>query len=182
MFKLEETPKDMLAGSPPSDSEGWFGYINNMVSASAGYLPSQVADTLLQGRAFASVHLNQTAAKNICALAMIRRSLRLVVVNTEGQLQIFGLDQEDGGACYLIRQFSLSGTPSGVSVEPLPQDEEEISAAIPGEASHPTPPDSPTSEDGEKFHEMSSTKEPAPNTCFLLDEDTDFPPTAFAAS
>ena len=31
----------MLPGSPPSD-EGWYGYINSVVSASAGYLPSQV--------------------------------------------------------------------------------------------------------------------------------------------
>ena len=29
-----------------------------------------------QGRAFASVHLNQLGSKNICALAVIRRSLR----------------------------------------------------------------------------------------------------------
>merc|ERR1719348_1316321 len=59
VFKLDDKPKETpcIAGSPPSD-EGWFGYINTMVSASAGYLPSQVTDTLLQGRAFASVHHN----------------------------------------------------------------------------------------------------------------------------
>merc|ERR1712106_505120 len=182
VFKLEDSPRDMLAGSPPSDSEGWFGYINTMVSASAGYLPTQMTDALLQGRAFASVHLNQTAAKNICTLTMIKRSLRLVVCNTEGQLQLYGLDQEEGGYCSLIRQFLLAGTPSGVTLEPLPQEEEEMPAAIPGEACHPTPPDSPILEDEERFHEMSSSQGPAPNTCFLLDEEGDFLPTAFGAS
>ena len=58
--------------SPPScDSGGWLGYLNTVVSASAiSYLPSQVTDTLLQGRAFATVHHNQPGMKNVCALAM----------------------------------------------------------------------------------------------------------------
>ena len=62
------------ASSPlcsPPDSGGWLGYLNTVVSASAiSYLPSQVSDTLLQGRAFATVHHNQPGMKNVCALAM----------------------------------------------------------------------------------------------------------------
>ena len=86
--------------------DGWFGYINTALSAGSAYLPSTVTETLLQvilshilsatsmavmlivmmmmfsnydhfqGRAFASVHLNQLGSRNICALAVIRRSLR----------------------------------------------------------------------------------------------------------
>lgn len=44
VFKLDERSDPGEAGtygSPPND-EGWYGYINSVVSASAGYLPSQV--------------------------------------------------------------------------------------------------------------------------------------------
>jgi hypothetical protein len=34
----------------------------------------------------------------------------------------------------------------------------------------------------EKFHEMASATEAPPKTCFLLDDDGEFPPVAFAAS
>ena len=46
------------------------GYIGNVVSSVPSYLPSQVTDTLLQERAFATVHHNLSGKKNICALAM----------------------------------------------------------------------------------------------------------------
>ena len=46
------------------------GYFSNVVSVSANYLPSQVTDTLLQGRAFATVHHNLYGFKNLCALAL----------------------------------------------------------------------------------------------------------------
>ena len=36
--------------------------------------------------------------------------------------------------------------------------------------------------DSEKFHEMASAAETPPKTCFLLDDDGEFPPVAFAAS
>ena len=52
------------------DSSSWMGYFSNVVSVSANYLPSQVTDTLLQGRAFATVHHNLYGFKNICALAV----------------------------------------------------------------------------------------------------------------
>ena len=91
VFKLDERSDPGEAGtygSPPSD-EGWYGYINSVVSASAGYLPSQVrislgqrnlpeylpffiqvTDTFTQGRAFATVHLTRAGAKTICSLAV----------------------------------------------------------------------------------------------------------------
>merc|ERR1719412_1872497 len=75
VFKLDESShaSEGSYGSPPSD-EGWYGYINSVVSASAGYLPSQVTDTLTQGRAFATVHLARTGTRTICSLAVIRKS------------------------------------------------------------------------------------------------------------
>ena len=57
------------AGGTASDGS-WMGYLSNVVSASATYLPSQVTDTLLQGRAFATVHHNLYGLRNICALAL----------------------------------------------------------------------------------------------------------------
>ena len=36
--------------------------------------------------------------------------------------------------------------------------------------------------ESEKFHEMASATEAPPKTCFLLDDDGEFPPVAFAAS
>jgi len=199
VFKLDDKPRDSysLAGSPPSDSEGWFGYINNMVSVSAGYLPSQMTDTLLQGRAFASVHHNQNGSKNTCALAMIRRSLRLVVCSVEGTLQLYSFDQDEGGDCSLIREFILDGTPAA-SNELVKDNIVQIdNIVVPGETEHDNIvpgeiagdnfntdkiriSEEPTESDTESFHEMSST--PVPRTCFLLDDDGDFPPVAFAAS
>ena len=60
---------DQNAGGAASDGS-WMGYLSNVVSASATYLPSQVTDTLLQGRAFATVHHNLYGLRNICALAL----------------------------------------------------------------------------------------------------------------
>ncbi len=57
-------------GAGSGSGEGWLGYLNTVVSASASYLPTQVTETLLQGRAFATVHHNQPGMKNVCALAM----------------------------------------------------------------------------------------------------------------
>ena len=62
---------DVVSQSPPAPSnDSWMGYLTNVVTASANYLPSQVTDTLMQGRAFATVHHNNYGRKNICALAL----------------------------------------------------------------------------------------------------------------
>ena len=61
---------DQGMGATGSSDGSWMGYISNAVSASAAYLPSQVTDTLLQGRAFATVHHNLYGLRNICALAV----------------------------------------------------------------------------------------------------------------
>ena len=81
IFRLDDKPKDgrkteTETGSggaqsgQSSVSDSWMGYIGNVVSSVPSYLPSQVTDTLLQERAFATVHHNLSGKKNICALAM----------------------------------------------------------------------------------------------------------------
>jgi len=199
VFRLDEAiPKDshVMAGSPPQD-DGWFGYINTAITASAAYLPLTVTDTLLQGRAFASVHLPQTGSKNLCALAIIRRSLRLLVCSSEGFLHLYNLDQTEGGDCSLIRQFLLAEdqvAPGMVAetahckdgAEGEPGDEgAELER---GKGTEPSYSDTVKNRakgemtDSERFHEMSSASESPPKTAFLLDDDGEFPPVAFAAS
>jgi len=185
VFKLDEKPKEThsLAGSPPSD-DGWFGYINNMVSASAGYLPSQVTDTLLQGRAFASVHHNQTGTKTICALAMIRKSLRLLICNEEGFLHMYSFDQEEGGDCSLIKQFKLVENPTVLDQNELLETTEKPAKqdAVVSYSDKLKNRQGNEMTESEKFHEMAAAAETPPKTCFLLDDDGEFPPVAFAAS
>lgn len=201
VFKLDERSDPGEAGtygSPPND-EGWYGYINSVVSASAGYLPSQVTDTFTQGRAFATVHLTRAGAKTICSLAVIRKSLRLVVCDATGWVGLYSLDQEEGGDCSLIRQFLLidsdtgdledieteTGTDSGNA-----SDSGNVSET--GSRTSPAPDQTYSDKlrnrkgnemtDSEKFHEMEKAAETPPKTCFLLDDDGEFPPVAFAAS
>lgn len=187
VFKLDEKPKESpgsIAGSPPNE-DGWYGYINTMVSASAGYLPSQVTDTLLQGRAFATVHHNITSTRNTCALAVIRKSLRLLFASNEGVLYIYNLDIEEGGDCSLIKQFILAGEQEDASELPESDqvqektDEPEVSYADRLKNRSPN-----EMTDSEKFHEMASATEtpPCPNQCFLLDDDGEFPPVNAAAA
>lgn len=181
VFRLDEgmaSDNHVLAGSPPQD-DGWFGYINTAITASSAYLPTTVTETLLQGRAFASVHLTQTGNRTICALAMIRRSLRLLVCSSDGYLHLYSLDQAEGGDCSLIRQFLLGeelvvpGLVSEVGEEEeRPDYSETVKNRNKGEMTA----------DSERFHEMSSASESPPKTAFLLDDDGEFPPVAFAAS
>merc|ERR1712198_277175 len=187
VFRLDEgraTEGQVLAGSPPQD-DGWFGYINTALTAGSAYLPSTVTETLLQGRAFASVHLNQTGSRNICALAVIRRSLRLLVCSSEGFLHLYSLDQAEGGDCSLIRQFPLAEevvVPGSVGEE---VDEEQVKKKEEPEISYSDTVKNRTNgemTDSERFHEMSTASESPPKTAFLLDDDGEFPPVAFAAS
>jgi len=103
VFRLEGGAGEGWAGSPGEEA-GWLGFLS---SAATGYLPAQVTDTLSQGRAFASVRLSETGTRTICALATIRKQLRLVVCDESGWLGVYSLDLTEGGDCSLIRQFSL---------------------------------------------------------------------------
>merc|ERR1711963_1191560 len=163
VFKLDDKcigTSDDTYGSPGGTEDGWYGYINSVVSASAGYLPTQVTDTLSQGRAFASVHLPRTGTRTICSLAVIRKSLRLVVCDGTGCLGLYSFDQEEGGDCSLIRQFFLIDEDTCQDIGPL-SDASDLGSGSDG-ASSPTP-------ESEKFHEMANATETPPKTCFLLD-------------
>merc|ERR1711874_542377 len=186
VFKLDERVSggtSEVGRSPPGDGS-WYGYINSVVSAGSAYLPSTVTETLLQGRAFASVHLNQLGSRNICALAVIRRSLRLLVCSSEGFLHLYSLDQNEGGDCSLIRQFPLAEevvAPGSISEE---VEEEKTEVEQPEISYSDTVKNRANGEmtDSERFHEMSTASESPPKTAFLLDDDGEFPPVAFAAS
>jgi len=182
------------AASASSGDGSWMGYFSNVVSVSANYLPSQVTDTLLQGRAFATVHHNLYGFKNICGLAMIKKTLRLLLTSDNGYLYIYSLDMVEGGDCHMIRQFHLTNSivseqqtaghsarrvseSSTGSEKPQQQENpvkptsEEISYADRLRNRHPA-----DMSDSEKFHEMALATESPPKQCFLLDDDGDFPP------
>lgn len=165
-------------GSSSSGGDGsWMGYFSNVVSVSANYLPSQVTDTLLQGRAFATVHHNLYGFKNICGLAMIKKTLRLLLTSDNGYLYIYSLDTVDGGDCHMIRQFHLT---SDQACQPQQgHSARTVSESSTGSEKHhqdTTAPVKPAAEDSEKFHEMALATETPPKQCFLLDDDGDFPP------
>uniref|UniRef100_V9I9I7 WD repeat domain phosphoinositide-interacting protein 2 n=1 Tax=Apis cerana TaxID=7461 RepID=V9I9I7_APICE len=107
IFKLEE-PKEALRQTA-EESQTWMGYLTKAVSASANYLPSQVTDVFNQGRAFASVHLPFQGLKNVCAITVVHKVLRLLVASAEGYLYVYNLDSTEGGDCTLLKQHRLDG-------------------------------------------------------------------------
>jgi autophagy-related protein 18 len=210
IFRLDDKPKERSneaeSKTPPSgqSSDSWMGYLGNVVSASANYLPSQVTDTLLQERAFATVHHNLYGKRNICALAMIKKVLRLLLTSEDGYLYVYSLDVNDGGDCALIRQFHLNkdhpasevlgaqgGTPEAVRLE---QQQLESASEVDSTTTDNKPSLAACSDfeisyadrtknrhptdmtDSEKFHEMAAATESPPKQCFLLDDDGEFPP------
>jgi len=191
IFRLDDKPKDRKdsenqntggAQSQTSATDSWMGYIGNVVSSVPSYLPSQVTDTLLQERAFATVHHNLSGKKNICALAMIKKMLRLLLASEDGYLYVYSLDVNEGGDCALIRQFHLSNkdepsnsaaTPEAVKME---QQQLEVTTTDQIDNSDNKSNSSKISENSEKFHEMATATESPPKQCFLLDDDGEFPP------
>jgi len=172
-----------VGNNPGSGDSSWMGYFSNVVSVSANYLPSQVTDTLLQGRAFATVHHNLYGFKNICALAMIKKTLRLLLTSDNGYLYIYSLDTSDGGDCPMIRQFHLTSEQTGNAGASSSRKISESSTGGGSEQqqqisneSTPAAGSKLSTEDSEKFHEMALATETPPKQCFLLDDDGDFPP------
>merc|ERR1712029_523345 len=158
------------AASTSCSDSSWMGYFSNVVSVSANYLPSQVTDTLLQGRAFATVHHSLYGFKNICGLATIKKTLRLLLTSDNGYLYIYSLDTVEGGDCHMIRQFHLTSQQDN---QPCNTVSESTTGSENPQQEFPV---KPTSEDSEKFHEMALATESPPKQCFLLDDDGDFPP------
>jgi len=191
IFRLDDKPKDRKdsenqntggAQSQTSATDSWMGYIGNVVSSVPSYLPSQVTDTLLQERAFATVHHNLSGKKNICALAMIKKMLRLLLASEDGYLYVYSLDVNEGGDCALIRQFHLSNkdepTNSAATPEAVKMEQQQLEVTTPDQVdnSDNKSNSSKISENSEKFHEMATATESPPKQCFLLDDDGEFPP------
>ncbi|GFG29084.1 hypothetical protein Cfor_00254 [Coptotermes formosanus] len=169
VFKLEE-PKE-VPRQASEENQGWMGYLTKAVSASANYLPSQVTDVFNQGRAFASVHLPYQGMRNVCAITMIQKVLRLLVASADGTLYVYNLDTNEGGDCTLLKQYrfvvfldfatfvkdcsinSYAGILKGCS---------------PGSMSGTV--------EAERFREMAAATESPPKGGFRFDDDTEFPP------
>ncbi|XP_014244254.1 WD repeat domain phosphoinositide-interacting protein 2 isoform X2 [Cimex lectularius] len=174
VFKLDN-PKDVdkmpvSSGSGDDSYQGWMGYLSMAVSASANYLPTQVTGVFSQGRAFAAAHLPHHGYKNVCALTVIQKVLRLLVASTDGSLYIYNLDVVDGGDCNLIKQHKLLK-----KCEPLPEvphglHDEPRSSNRQSESKEQSDPDS------EKFHEMIAATTKPDKDILKLDDDAEFPP------
>uniref|UniRef100_A0A674GMV5 WD repeat domain, phosphoinositide interacting 1 n=1 Tax=Taeniopygia guttata TaxID=59729 RepID=A0A674GMV5_TAEGU len=105
IFKLEH-----LTDSRPEEPPTWSGYMGKMFQAATNYLPAQVSGMMSQDRAFATVRLNISGQRNICALSTIQKLPRLLVTTSDGHLYIYNLDPQDGGECVLIKNHSLLGS------------------------------------------------------------------------
>ncbi|XP_044305451.1 WD repeat domain phosphoinositide-interacting protein 1 isoform X1 [Varanus komodoensis] len=102
IFKLEH-----LTDSRPEEPPSWSGYMGRMFMAATNYLPSQVSGMMIQDRAFATVRLNISGPRNICALSTIQKLPRLLVTTSDGHLYLYNLDPQDGGECVLIKKHRL---------------------------------------------------------------------------
>ncbi|NWQ81983.1 WIPI1 protein, partial [Columbina picui] len=83
------------------------GMKRSMFQAATNYLPAQVSGMMNQDRAFATVRLNISGQRNICALSTIQKLPRLLVTTSDGHLYIYNLDPQDGGECVLIKKHSV---------------------------------------------------------------------------
>ncbi|CAB4054342.1 WIPI1_2 [Lepeophtheirus salmonis] len=178
IFRLEQETNretDHLGHSPPYP-DSWMGYLSTVVSAGANYLPTQVTDTLLQGRAFATVHHNHYGLKNVCALAVIKKVLRLLVASQDGYLYMYGLDVNEGGDCSLIRQFRLTNEQDASIVG------EGVASGSDSGTEENAPPQVTITHrelaESEKFHEMEAAVQIPPKQAFFLDDDGEFPPVS----
>ncbi|XP_014661792.1 PREDICTED: WD repeat domain phosphoinositide-interacting protein 2-like isoform X2 [Priapulus caudatus] len=108
IFRLEG-PKE----KPAEEPQGWMGYFSKALAAPAAYLPSQVSEMFQQGRDFATVRLNFTGVKNICALAVIQKVPRLLIASFDGYLYIYNIDPTEGGECTMLKQHRLDGKAEG---------------------------------------------------------------------
>ncbi|XP_026276029.1 WD repeat domain phosphoinositide-interacting protein 2 isoform X4 [Frankliniella occidentalis] len=177
VFKLEEPkePREQVSsvgsktqghGMPKQaveDSQGgWMGYFSKAVSASANYLPTQVTDVFNQGRAFASVRLPFQNRRNVCAITMIQKQMRLLVASQDGFLYVYSLDMNEGGECTPLKQYRLDGQPDLLN---------DSSARLPVASPAPAQPS-----DSEKFHEMAAATEAPPQGAFRFDDESEFPP------
>jgi len=166
IFRLE-TQKETQRNGSGEDNQGWMGYLSKAVSVSASYLPTQVADVFSQGRAFATVHLPFQGIRNVCALAMIQKAMRLLIASADGYVYIYAFNPVEGGDCTLLKQHRLDGKADSGSENPQ-------SSEGPTHSGQTKTKSDVT--DSEKFHDMvGATDLPAANQ-LRLDDEGEFPP------
>ncbi|RWS30643.1 WD repeat domain phosphoinositide-interacting protein 2-like isoform X3 [Leptotrombidium deliense] len=112
IFKLE----DRNQGRSNEESQSWFGYITRAVS---NVLPANMTEVLNQWRSFAIARLPFSRRKNVCGIAMINRSPRVLVASGDGYLYIYDLNENDPGECNLIKQHKLDGIEESENRRPL---------------------------------------------------------------
>ena len=142
IFKLEQVaPRQATA---TEEGSSWMDYFNKMWTSSANYLPSQVTEVLNQGRDFATVKLPFSGMRNICAIVIIQKLPRVLVVGGDGYLYIYNLDPLDGGECTLLRQHSLhkaeyTGDSSARAIPPPGSDSPQYQSSSPESVTIETP-------------------------------------------
>lgn len=104
IFKLE-TQKKESADEP----QGWMGYVGQAIKTSANMLPSNMTEMFNQGRDHAIARLPFSGLKNVCALAVVQKMLRLLIASQDGYLYVYNLDPTDGGECTLLKQHKFDG-------------------------------------------------------------------------
>ncbi|XP_046987585.1 WD repeat domain phosphoinositide-interacting protein 2 isoform X2 [Schistocerca americana] len=193
VFKLEE-PREELR-RVPSENQGWMGYLSKAVSASANYLPSQVTTVFSQGRAFATVHLPFQGLRNVCAITVIQKVLRLLVASADGYLYVYNLDPNEGGDCTLLKQHRLDGKLEQPAEQAAgatcisPENAHSASKPVTNASAPPgaissyagilkgcSPGSMSGTVESEKFHEMAAATESPPKGGFRFDDESEFPP------
>uniref|UniRef100_A0A663M4Z5 WD repeat domain, phosphoinositide interacting 1 n=1 Tax=Athene cunicularia TaxID=194338 RepID=A0A663M4Z5_ATHCN len=181
IFKLEH-----LTDSRPEEPPTWSGYMGKMFQAATNYLPAQVSGMMNQDRAFATVRLNISGQRNICALSTIQKLPRLLVTTSDGHLCIYNLDPQDGGECVLIKKHSLLG--SGKTEEnkendlrpPLPQS---YAATVARQSTVPSTSTMPGySEDGGALRGEVIPEHEFATGPVCLDDENEFPPVSIRDS
>ncbi|XP_047994942.1 WD repeat domain phosphoinositide-interacting protein 2 isoform X1 [Leguminivora glycinivorella] len=94
-------------GAGEAEGGGWLGWLSSAVAAGAGLLPTQVADVLSQGRAFAAARLPIQPSRAMVAITNVGRAPRLLVATAGGELFVYALDAAEGGECALLRTHRL---------------------------------------------------------------------------
>ncbi|XP_055328386.1 WD repeat domain phosphoinositide-interacting protein 2-like [Paramacrobiotus metropolitanus] len=101
VFKLEQGEK------PPEQNQSWMNYLGKAIMNAATYLPAQVSDVVNQGRSFAVVRHPFSGVRNICMIANLQKTPRLLVASADGYLYIYAIDPNEGGDCTLLKQHKL---------------------------------------------------------------------------
>ncbi|NXC19283.1 WIPI1 protein, partial [Corythaeola cristata] len=168
--------------SRPEEPPTWSGYMGKMFQAATNYLPAQVSGMMNQDRAFATVRLNISGQRNICALSTIQKLPRLLVTTSDGHLYIYNLDPQDGGECVLIKKHSLLGSGKMEENEendlqpPLPQS---YAATVARQSTVPSASTMPGySEDGGALRGEVIPEHEFATGPVCLDDENEFPPVS----